>query len=102
MQKTGALPEPVVKFLAAEIILALEYLHCNLKVIYRDLKPENILLSENGHVKLTDFGLATYIKDENTYTVIYYNYQRWLEHPNIWLQKSYLEQAIRMRLIFGL
>ena len=43
------------------------------KVIYRDLKPENILLSDSGHVKLTDFGLAT-IKKENgemTYTVIY-------------------------------
>lgn len=53
-------------------MLALEYLHCTLKVIYRDLKPENILLSDSGHVKLTDFGLATYIKDENTYTVKYF------------------------------
>ena len=26
--------------------------------MYRDLKPENILLSEDGHIKLTDFGLA--------------------------------------------
>jgi len=46
-------------------------LNTKLKVIYRDLKPENILLSDSGHVKLTDFGLAT-IKKENgemTYTL---------------------------------
>ncbi|CAD8179654.1 unnamed protein product [Paramecium octaurelia] len=69
LKKNGALPEKVVKFLVAEIILALEYLHTQLKIIYRDLKPENILLTETGHIKLTDFGLATYIKDEHTYTI---------------------------------
>ena len=69
LKKNGALPEKIAKFLIAEIILALEYLHTQLKIIYRDLKPENILLTETGHIKLTDFGLATYIKDEHTYTV---------------------------------
>ena len=46
------------KFYLAEVILALEYLHQNLKLIYRDLKPENILISGEGHLKITDFGLA--------------------------------------------
>lgn len=36
-------------------------------MIYRDLKPENILLTETGHVKLTDFGLATLRNDEKSY-----------------------------------
>eukprot|EP00357_Protocruzia_adherens_P027697 CAMPEP_0114993102 /NCGR_PEP_ID=MMETSP0216-20121206/12333_1 /TAXON_ID=223996 /ORGANISM="Protocruzia adherens, Strain Boccale" /LENGTH=364 /DNA_ID=CAMNT_0002356687 /DNA_START=10 /DNA_END=1104 /DNA_ORIENTATION=- len=45
------------KFYAAELIAALETLHSN-GIIYRDLKPENILLCEDGHVKLTDFGLS--------------------------------------------
>jgi len=40
-----------------EIGLALGHLH-SLSVIYRDLKPENILLDDDGHVCLTDFGLA--------------------------------------------
>ena len=42
---------------AAEIILALGYLH-EKGIIYRDLKPENILIGSDGHIKLTDFGLS--------------------------------------------
>ena len=36
------------------------YLH-DLSIVYRDLKPENIMLQADGHVCLTDFGLAKYI-----------------------------------------
>eukprot|EP01050_Picozoa_sp_SAG11_P046733 SAG11_NODE_24074_length_378_cov_1.250896_1_plen_43_part_01 len=41
----------------AELSLALGHLH-SLDICYRDLKPENILIDSDGHVKLTDFGLA--------------------------------------------
>lgn len=50
-------PERVVKFYAAEIGLAISYLHEN-NFVYRDLKPENILLDAEGHIRLTDFGLS--------------------------------------------
>ena len=49
--------EEKAKFYAAEIILAINYLHVN-NCIYRDLKPENVLIDKNGHIKLIDFGLS--------------------------------------------
>jgi serine/threonine protein kinase len=49
--------EDRAKFYCAELILALECLHKK-GIIYRDLKPENILIGEDGHIKLTDFGLS--------------------------------------------
>jgi len=55
ISKAKTFTEDRARFYAAEIILALEYLH-ELGIVYRDLKPENILLDSEGHVKLTDFG----------------------------------------------
>lgn len=52
----------VAKFYAAEVLLALEYLHSQ-KIIYRSLKPENILLDGHGHLKLVDFAFAKVIED---------------------------------------
>jgi protein-serine/threonine kinase len=46
-----------MKFYAAEVLLALEYLHA-MGFVYRDLKPENILLHASGHIRLTDFDLS--------------------------------------------
>lgn len=56
-QPLKVLKEDAVRFYAAEVIVALEYLHCQ-GIIYRDLKPENILLQSNGHISLTDFDLS--------------------------------------------
>ncbi|XP_058088834.1 serine/threonine-protein kinase D6PKL1 [Magnolia sinica] len=49
--------EQAARFYAAEVLLALEYLHM-LGVVYRDLKPENILVREDGHIMLSDFDLS--------------------------------------------
>ncbi|XP_055597360.1 cAMP-dependent protein kinase catalytic subunit beta-like [Uranotaenia lowii] len=54
--------EDQAKFYAAQVLLALEYLH-HLSLIYRDLKPENILIDHTGYVKVTDFGFCKIIKD---------------------------------------
>ncbi|XP_034837908.1 serine/threonine-protein kinase greatwall isoform X2 [Maniola hyperantus] len=53
----GFMEEPMAVFYAAEVTLALEYLHKH-NIIHRDLKPDNMLISKTGHVKLTDFGLS--------------------------------------------
>mmetsp|Transcript_23298 Transcript_23298/g.39481 ORF Transcript_23298/g.39481 Transcript_23298/m.39481 type:complete len:591 (-) Transcript_23298:283-2055(-) len=55
--KVGRFPEVRARFYAAQIILALEYVH-SLDIIYRDLKPENVLLDNKGNIRLTDFGLS--------------------------------------------
>ncbi|KAJ2513342.1 cAMP-dependent protein kinase catalytic subunit [Coemansia sp. RSA 1939] len=55
-------PSPVAKFYAAEVLLALEYMHAR-NIIWRDTKPENILLDSTGHVKLTDMGFAKKVVD---------------------------------------
>jgi len=54
---SGTFEEERAKFYAAEILLALQWLHDN-DIIYRDLKPQNILLDCEGHIKLVDFGLC--------------------------------------------
>ncbi|KAG9334359.1 hypothetical protein JZ751_008245 [Albula glossodonta] len=48
--------EMAVKYIS-EVALALDYLHRH-GIIHRDLKPDNMLVSNEGHIKLTDFGLS--------------------------------------------
>ncbi|KAG5512408.1 hypothetical protein GH5_08259 [Leishmania sp. Ghana 2012 LV757] len=54
-------PLRLIAFYAIEVALVLQYLHGE-GFLYRDLKPENILMRGDGHVMLTDFGVAKYRK----------------------------------------
>ncbi|KAF4320139.1 hypothetical protein BBO99_00005259 [Phytophthora kernoviae] len=67
LHKEGLLLESSAKFYAAEMVLALEHLHAQ-GIIHRDLKPENVLLGADGHIRLTDFGLAKEMADEDDST----------------------------------
>ncbi|OAA46251.1 Serine/threonine-protein kinase domain protein [Metarhizium rileyi] len=57
LKKTGTFDMDCVKFYAAQILDAIDYMHSR-GVIHRDLKPENVLLDDQMHIKITDFGTA--------------------------------------------
>ena len=61
LKEKGTFPENIVKFIAAQVAIALQHLH-ELGIAYRDLKPENILIDEDGYIKLCDFGASVQIR----------------------------------------
>jgi len=63
LHKLTRFSEEITRFYAAEALLALEYLHEELKVIYNNLEPENVLLDQGGHIRLTDFDQAQKIEN---------------------------------------
>ncbi|MFY9424305.1 MAG: protein kinase, partial [Bacillota bacterium] len=42
---------------ACQILLALDHAHSN-SIVHRDIKPHNIIVTDDGDVKVTDFGIA--------------------------------------------
>ncbi|KAJ9457942.1 hypothetical protein DIPPA_57914 [Diplonema papillatum] len=57
LRSRGTFPDPMARFYAAQMVLALDHLH-NKDILYRDLKPANIVLDREGYAVLTDFGMA--------------------------------------------
>ncbi|KAK2827029.1 hypothetical protein Q7C36_017955 [Tachysurus vachellii] len=53
----GHFGEDALKVFAAELGSALGFLH-DFGIIHRDVKMENVLLSDQGHLRLADFGLS--------------------------------------------
>ena len=57
MNKGGLLPVDQVLDIAAQVAQGLAYAHEH-DIVHRDVKPSNIMVSSDGHVKITDFGIA--------------------------------------------
>ncbi|XP_064314789.1 serine/threonine-protein kinase 10 isoform X1 [Phalacrocorax carbo] len=51
------LTEPQIQVICRQMLEALHYLHCK-KIIHRDLKAGNVLLTQDGDIKLADFGVS--------------------------------------------
>ncbi|TNV80427.1 hypothetical protein FGO68_gene6259 [Halteria grandinella] len=60
----GTFDEEVVKFIAAQLAMAIGYLHTQ-HIVYRDLKLENILLNDDGYISLVDFGISKQLSQED-------------------------------------
>ncbi|XP_062913255.1 serine/threonine-protein kinase 10-like isoform X2 [Mobula hypostoma] len=58
------LTEPQIRVICRQMLEALDYLHSN-KIIHRDLKAGNVLLTQEGDIKLADFGVSA----KNTHTI---------------------------------
>jgi len=64
-EKSGKkLPQIQIRNLFLQVLTALDYLHSQ-KIIHSDIKPDNMLLTLDGTLKLSDFGVAWIIDNEN-------------------------------------
>merc|ERR1712060_845387 len=61
LMREDILTESQTRFYMSELACAINSVH-ELKFVHRDLKPDNVLISNSGHIKLSDFGLAKSFK----------------------------------------
>eukprot|EP00667_Euglena_gracilis_P014500 EG_transcript_15016 len=58
-----SIPETVLRGVARQVLLGLQYLHKQRHVVHRDIKPSNILFSRDGSIKISDFGISAALQD---------------------------------------
>jgi serine/threonine kinase 38 len=61
LMEKDILTEEESRFYIAETIMAVQSVHA-MNYIHRDLKPDNLLIGNDGHVKLSDFGLCKHVE----------------------------------------
>lgn len=65
-RKPKGFDEDTAKYLTATFIISLEAVHAA-KILHRDIKPDNMVIDANGHGRLTDFGIAQQLTEEDDF-----------------------------------
>lgn len=63
IEKGRGMGAEAARFVAAEVVLALKYLH-ERNILYKDIKPGNIIVARDGHIKLVDLGISSKVAED--------------------------------------
>ena len=85
-KKKKHIPIEQIKLIAKQMFLGLDYCHKK-NIVHRDLKPENVLLTDEGNVKLCDFGSSKCIEEKKGTTSTPYTVSRYYRAPELILGK---------------
>uniref|UniRef100_A0A182JX14 Protein kinase domain-containing protein n=1 Tax=Anopheles christyi TaxID=43041 RepID=A0A182JX14_9DIPT len=70
IDRRPAMTEKLGCYIFRQIANAVDYLH-SLNILHRDIKDENIIIDHNFHVKLIDFGSATFMQEGKLFSTFY-------------------------------
>ncbi|XP_013149578.1 PREDICTED: PAS domain-containing serine/threonine-protein kinase [Papilio polytes] len=70
IERRPRLDEPLISYIFRQIGQAVEYLH-SLNILHRDIKDENVIIDNKFHVKLIDFGSATFMSPDTLFSTFY-------------------------------